>query len=97
MYGRSAEAAASSATQPLEAVGEGHYMAARIFQSIPGTDPPDFVAEALAGFLPIIMALPGFVGYTWFPTVEGLVGISLLESAAKCSATGAARSGPREQ
>jgi hypothetical protein len=40
------------------------------------------VAEAEAGFLPIIMALPGFVGYLWFPTDEGFVGISLYDSEA---------------
>jgi hypothetical protein len=82
MYARSPEAAASPATPPLEAFGEGHYVAARIFQSIPGTDPRGFVPEAQAGFLPIIMALPGFVGYLWFPTDEGFVGISLYDSEA---------------
>ncbi len=80
ILGMSDEAAASAATPPLDDFGAGYFVTARIYQSIPGTDPRGFVEKATTEFLPIIQALPGFVGYLWFPTDEGFASVSLYQS-----------------
>jgi len=93
MLGVSDEAAASAATPPLEEFGAGYFVTARIYQSIPGTDPRGFVEKARAEFLPIIQALPGFVGYLWFPTDDGFASVSLFQSEESAAqATTAAKS-----
>jgi len=93
MLGVSDEAAASAAAPPLEDFVAGYFVTARIYQSIPGTDPRGFVEKARTEFLPIIQALPGFVGYLWFPTDGGFASVSLYQSEESASAaTTAAKS-----
>lgn len=82
LLGVTAEAAASPATPALDEFGAGYFVTARIYQSIPGSDPRRFVAELQTGFLPIVQALPGFVGYLFFPTEEGFISLSLFDSEA---------------
>jgi hypothetical protein len=82
ILGTTEEAAASEATPPLDDFGAGYFVTARIFQSIPGTDPRGFVEEATAGFVPIVQAIPGFVGYLWFPTDAGFISISVFDTEA---------------
>jgi hypothetical protein len=80
ILGVSDEAAASAATPPLDEFGAGYFVTARIYQSIPGTDPRGFVEKARTEFIPMLKALPGFVGYLWFPTDEGFASVSLYQS-----------------
>jgi hypothetical protein len=80
MLGVSDAAAASAATPPLDDFGAGYFVTARIYQSIPGTDPRGFVEKATTEFLPTIEALPGFVGYLWFPTDDGFASVSLYQT-----------------
>jgi hypothetical protein len=82
ILGQTDEATTDAATPPLDDFGAGYFITARIYQSIPGTDPRGFVAEATSGFLPIVLAIPGFVGYLWFPTEEGFVALSLYDTEA---------------
>jgi hypothetical protein len=92
MLGVSDEAAASAAT-PLDEFGAGYFVTARIYQSIPGTDPRGFVEKARTEFLPTLEALPGFVGYLWFPTDNGFASVSLYQSEESAAqATTAAKS-----
>jgi hypothetical protein len=77
LLGVSDEAAASAATPPLDEFGAGYFVTARIYQSIPGTDPRGFAEQVRTEFLPTLEALPGFVGYLWFPTDEGFASVSL--------------------
>jgi hypothetical protein len=56
------------------------YIAVRNHTSLPGTDPMDFVPEAEEGFLPIVTAIEGFLGYLWFPHDVGFTAISLYTS-----------------
>lgn len=76
--GPSASDATPDASQ-AEPMTEG-YVAVRVHTSLPGTDPNDFVPLATSDFLPIVTALPGFVGYLWYPTEGGFVAISLYDS-----------------
>jgi hypothetical protein len=93
MLGVSDEAAASAATPPLDDFGAGYFVTARIYQSIPGTDPRGFVEKARTEFLPILEALPGFVGYLWFPIDDGFASVSLYQSEESATeATAAAKS-----
>jgi hypothetical protein len=93
MLGVSDAAAASAATPPLGESGAGYFVTARIYQSIPGTDPRGFVEQARTEFLPIIDALPGFVGYLWFPTDGGFASVSLYQTEDSANdATAAAQS-----
>jgi|GEM_PF-1629144 len=55
-------------------------LALRVHTSKEGTDPRDFVAQAKADFLPLITALPGVLGYLWYPIDGGFVAISMFES-----------------
>lgn len=80
ILGVSESAAADPATPPLPASGAGYLVTARIFKSIPGTDPREFAEKARSEFLPIIDVLPGFIGYLWFPTDDGFVAVSLYQS-----------------
>jgi hypothetical protein len=80
LLGVSDEAAASAATPPLDEFGAGYFVTARIYQSIPGTDPRGFAEQVRTEFLPTLEALPGFVGYLWFPTDEGFASVSLYQS-----------------
>lgn len=70
--------------------GAGLHIAVRIHTSLPGTDPRDFVAEATSGFLPIVTALPGFIGYLWFPVEGGFVAVSIYDSEASAQESTAA-------
>jgi hypothetical protein len=56
------------------------YIAVRNHTSLPGTDPMDFVPAAQEGFLPIVTAIEGFLGYLWFPHETGFTAISLYTS-----------------
>ena len=76
--GPSANEATPDASQ-AEVMTEG-YIAVRVHTSLPGIDPNDFVPLATSDFLPIVTALPGFVGYLWYPTERGFVAISLYDS-----------------
>ena len=66
------------------------YLAVRNHTSLPGTDPMDFVPAAQEGFLPIVTALPGFMGYLWFPQETGFCAISLYTSEEAAQASTAA-------
>lgn len=80
MLGMPADATASPAASPVAENGAGYYVTARIHTSLPNTDPRGFVPEAIAGFLPIIVGLPGFVGYLWFPVEGGFVALSVYDT-----------------
>jgi len=86
MLGKTAEAAKPGIT-PIPGNGIGYYVAVRIHTSLPGTDPRGFVQEATDGFLPIVLALPGFVGYLWFPVEGGFVAVSMYDSEASAAAS----------
>ena len=86
MLGKTAEAAKPGIT-PIPGNGIGYYVAVRIRTSLPGTAPRGFVQEATDGFLPIVLALPGFVGYLWFPVKGGFVAVSMYDSAASAIAS----------
>ncbi len=81
------EATATPAATPVDDNGLGDIITVRIYESLPDTDPRDFVPEITSGFVPIIVAIPGFVGYVWFPIEGGFVSISLFtdETAANAS------------
>lgn len=85
-----APATATPVASPMPGMGAG-YAALRIHTSLPDTNPLDFVPEAIAGFLPIVTALPGFLGYLWFPIETGFVALSLYdgEGSAKASTVAA--------
>jgi len=92
IVGRPADAARSPAASPAAANGAGSYVTARLYTSRPKTDPREFVPEAITGFLPIVMGLPGFIGYLWFPVAGGFVSLSLYDTqAAAIASTGAAK------
>jgi hypothetical protein len=76
-------ATATPVAQPLSS----GYAAVRIHTSLPDTDPRDFVPEAIAGFLPLITVLPGFLGYLWFPCEGGFAAITLYDSAESATAS----------
>jgi hypothetical protein len=80
VLGVSDDAAASAATPPLDGFGAGYFVAARVYQSIPGTDPREFAEQVKNEFLPIIDVLPGFVGYLLFLTDSGFASVSLYQS-----------------
>lgn len=71
------------------AAGKG-YIAFRVHTSLPGTNPRDFVPDAIAGFLPILTAIPGFTGYLWFPTAAGFVAVSVFDSIESAQASNVA-------
>ncbi len=92
MLGTPAEATGTPAASAWVDNGVGFYLAVRIHTSLPNTDPRGFVREAIDGFLPIILGLPGFLGYLWFPVEGGFVALSLYETeAAANESTDAAR------
>ncbi len=80
VLGVSEDAAASEATPPLDGFGAGFFLAARVYQSIPGTDPREFAELVRTGFLPLIDVLPGFVGYLLFLTDDGFASVSLYQT-----------------
>ena len=80
MLATPAEAESDAATPPLEDFGAGYYITARIFTTFPGTDARNFVTEAQETFVPIVLGIPGFVGYLWFPIEQGFVALSLYDS-----------------
>lgn len=63
------------------------YVAVRIHNSLPGTDPHDFVTLATDDFVPRLEELDGFEGYLWFPIETGFVAISLFDSEASAQAS----------
>lgn len=92
MLGTPAEATGTPAASAWDENGVGFYLTVRIHTSLPNTDPRGFVREATDGFLPIILGLPGFLGYLWFPVEGGFVALSLYETeAAANESTDAAR------
>jgi hypothetical protein len=78
---------ASSVASPAAGAG---FIAFRVFTSLPGANPRDFVPAAIAGFLPIVTGLPGFKGYLWFPTDAGFVSISTFDSIESAQASNVA-------
>ncbi|MBA3379279.1 MAG: hypothetical protein H0T93_10390 [Chloroflexia bacterium] len=80
MLGTPAEATGTPAATVWDGNGVGFYVAIRVHRSLPNTDPRGFVREAIDGFLPIVLGLPGCVGYLWFPVEGGFVAISLYET-----------------
>ncbi len=80
MLGTPAEATGTPAASAWAENGVGFYVAVRIHTSLPNTDPRGFVREAIDGFLSIILGLPGFLGYLWFPVEGGFVALSLYET-----------------
>jgi hypothetical protein len=92
MLGTPAEATSTPAATPVDENWTGSYVAVRIHKSLPNTDPRGFVPEAIDGFLPIVLGLPGFIGYLWFPVEGGFVAISIYDSEASAvESTNAAR------
>ena len=81
-----APSAATPVATPMPGMEAG-YAALRIHTSLPNTDPLDFVPEAIAGFLPIVTALPGFLGYLWFPIETGFVALSLYDTESSAQAS----------
>jgi hypothetical protein len=81
-----AGAAATPMADPAGPLTSG-YAAVRIHTSLPGTDPRDFVAEAVDGFLPLITVLPGFRGYLWFPVDGGFAAITIYDSEESATAS----------
>lgn len=75
-----ADATGDAVASPVAEHGAGYYVTARIHTSLPNTDPRGFVPEAIAGFPPIIVGLPGFVGYLWFPVEGGFVALSVYDT-----------------
>lgn len=65
-------------------------LALRVHTSKEGTDPRDFVEFATAEFLPIISALPGVLGYLWYPIDGGFVAISMFDSLASAQTSNSA-------
>lgn len=73
-------ATATPAVTPVDDNGLGNVITMRIYESLPDTDPREFVPEITSGFVPIISAIPGFLGYVWFPIEGGFVSISLFDT-----------------
>jgi hypothetical protein len=67
---------------PVTGGGSAGYVAARIYESLPGTDPREFAPQVQSGFLPIVQGLPGFQGYFFFPSEGGFTSVSLFDSEA---------------
>jgi hypothetical protein len=82
----SAEAEATPVAASAGPLTSG-YAAVRVHTSLPGTDPRDFVPEAVDGFLPLITVLPGFRGYLWFPVEGGFAAITLYDSEESATAS----------
>lgn len=80
MLGTLTEVTGTPAASAWSENGVGFYVAVRMHTSLPNTDPRGFVREAIDGFLPIILGLPGFLGYLWFPVEGGFVALSLYET-----------------
>jgi hypothetical protein len=81
-----AEIAGSPVAVPIGPFTYG-YAAVRIHTSLPGTDPRDFVPEAISGFIPLITVLPGFMGYLWFPVDGGFASITIYDSSESATAS----------
>lgn len=77
---------ATPVATPIAPLTSG-YAAVRIHTSLPGTDPRDFVPEAVEGFLPLITVLPGFEGYLWFPVDGGFAAITIYDSIESATAS----------
>lgn len=71
-----------AATPVVEGAASG-YVAVRIYESLPDTDPREFAPQVQSGFLPIIQGLPGFQGYFYFPSEGGFTSISLFDTEAE--------------
>lgn len=91
---------AASSTTPLASpqatpvVSESHgYAAVRVHTSKPGKDIRDMIPEIVSGFLPIVIGLPGFQGYLWYPIEGGFVAISLFDSVESATASNDAAKG----
>jgi hypothetical protein len=69
-----------AATPVVDGAPVSGYVAVRIYESLPDTDPREFASLVANEFVPIVQALPGFEGYLFFVTDEGFVSISLFDS-----------------
>ena len=68
------------ATPVVDGAAVSGYVAVRIYESLPDTDPREFAPRVANEFIPIVQALPGFEGYLYFVTESGFVSVSLFES-----------------
>lgn len=73
---------ATTSTTATPVPGSGSYIAVRIYDSLPGTNPRDFVPLAIEGFVPIVTAIGGFQGYLLMLVEGGFASISLFDSEA---------------
>jgi len=69
-----------AATPVIDGAPLSGYVAVRIYESLPDTDPREFASRVANEFVPIVQALSGFEGYLFFVTEDGFVSISLFDS-----------------
>ena len=65
---------------PVSDPGANRFIAVRIYISLPGTDPRDFVPLAIEGFVPIVTGIPGFQGYFLSLSDGGFTSINIFDS-----------------
>ncbi len=65
---------------PVSDPGANRFIAVRIYTSLPGTDPRDFVPLATEGFIPIVTGIPGFQGYFLSLSDGGFTSINVFDS-----------------
>jgi hypothetical protein len=85
-------AATPMATPVVEAAAVSGYVAVRIYESLPDTDPREFAPLVANEFVPIVQGLAGFEGYLYFVTEGGFVSVSIFDS--EESATQSNEEGP---
>jgi hypothetical protein len=73
-------AATPMATPVVEGAAVSGYVAVRMYESLPDTDPSEFASRVQNEFVPIVQALPGFEGYLYFVTEGGFVSVSIFDS-----------------
>lgn len=86
VVGRPDPGDATPVATPVGPVTNG-YVAVRVYESTPGTDPREFAPQVVSGFLPIVSGLDGFQGYLLYATIEGFVSISLFDSVESAQAS----------
>jgi len=71
---------------PVAALTTG-YVAVRVHHSTEGNTGLEILPQITNDFLPIVSALPGFLGYLWFPVAGGFVAVTLYDSEASAIAS----------
>lgn len=79
LVGRPVHGDATPVATPVGPV-TGGYVAVRVYESIPGTDPHEFAPQVATGFLPIVSGIDGFQGYLLYTTNKGFISISFFDS-----------------